>query len=212
MAVAQRRIREKEVRRQQILEAAREVFFLKGFENATIEDIAQKTELSKGAIYLYFPSKEEIYFTLMHEGSLILQEMLKKAADADLPADTLLRRMGQAYLRFYEQYPGFFRMLFLYYMSPSREQKVSRELCDSCERDAKESLSLVAGVVDKGIRDGLFRACNPVDFAIMLWTCQNGMILLGERGDAEFLKLDSPVERLHDLFIESMIVSLKAGR
>src|SRR4051794_36597959 len=113
MAVADRRIREKEARRQQILEAARSVFFEKGFDSATIEEIAQRTELSKGAIYLYFPSKEELYFTLMHQGTQILYDMIAKASRGNLPADTLLRRLGHAYLDFYVQYPGFFRMLFL---------------------------------------------------------------------------------------------------
>lgn len=212
MAVAQRRIREKEVRRQQILNAARDIFFEKGFEGTTIEEIAAQTELSKGTLYLYFNSKEEIYFTLMHEGSRILHDMLLKAADADLPADTLLRRMGRAYFQFYENHPGYFRMLFLYYSSPQVDEKLSKELCDTCAGDCKESLTVVAKVVQRGIDDGLFRTCNPVDMALLLWTCQNGIILLRERGDTEFLKLDTPIEKLHDLYIESMIVSMKAGR
>ena len=59
---------------------------------------------------------------------------------------------------------------------------------------------------------GFSASCNPVDMALLLWTCQNGIILLRERGDTEFLKLDTPIEKLHDLYIESMIVSMKAGR
>jgi AcrR family transcriptional regulator len=77
MAVADRRQREKLARRQQILDAARDLFFAKGFESTTVEEIAIRTELSKGAIYLHFPSKEEIYITLMLEGSQILQDMLR---------------------------------------------------------------------------------------------------------------------------------------
>lgn len=212
MAVAQRRIREKEVRRQQILDAARDLFFEKGFEATTVEDIASRVELSKGALYLYFSSKEEIYFTLMHLGSRILHEMLVKAANLDLPADTLIRRLGRAYYQFYEEYPGYFRMLFLFYITPEVDQKISQDLGDSCQGDARDSLTLVAGVVEKGIKDGMFRPCNSMDMAILLWTCQNGIILLGERGDPEFLKLDTSIEKLHDTFLESMIVSLKLGR
>ena len=212
MAVAQRRVREKEARKQQILDAARDVFFERGFENTTIEEIADRTELSKGTIYLYFPSKEEIYYTLMHLGSRILHEMLLRAVKADLPADTLLRRLGRAYFEFYEKYPGYFRMLFLYYISPDVDQKISRELCDFCQGDAAESLALVSGVVEKGNQQGLFRQCNPVDFALLLWSCQNGIILLGERGDKEFLDIKVSIEKLHDTFLESMIVSLKSGR
>lgn len=212
MAVAERRLREKQARRSQILDAARELFFAKGFESTTVEEIATRTELSKGAIYLHFPSKEEIYITLMLEGSEILYEMLRESVDADLPADTLLRRLGQAYLRFYREYTGYFRMLFLYYSSLEIHQKLTPNLCERCEASAKQSLMLVTSVVQKGIEQGIFRPCNPWEAAIMLWTCQNGIILLGERGDDQALQLQTSVEKIHDLFVESMIASLKTGR
>ena len=212
MPVAERRQREKEARRQQILDAARDLFFNRGFEATTVEEIAARTELSKGAIYLHFPSKEEIYITLMHEGSQILFEMLKESVAVDLPADTLIRRLGQAYMRFYREYTGYFRMLFLYYSSREIHEKITPELCEKCEACAKQSLGLVASIVQKGIDQGVFRSCNPWEVAIMLWTCKNGIILLGERGDDQVLQLQTSVEKIHDLFVESMISSLKAGR
>jgi len=212
MAVAERRLREKEARRQQILDSARDLFFQKGFESTTIEEIADRTELSKGAIYLHFPSKEEIYITLMLEGSQILYEMLRESATADLPADTLLRRLSQAYFRFYREYTGYFRMLFLYLSSAEVHKKITSELCDRCESSAKECLNLVAAIIQKGIDQGLFRPCNAWEYAVMTWTCKNGIILLGERGDDEVLQLGTSVEKLQDLFVETMISSLKAGR
>ncbi len=212
MSVAERRIREKEARRRQILDAARGVFQEKGFAETTIEEIAEKTELSKGTLYLYFPSKEEIYFSLMLEGSAILYEMLKDAAQADLPADTRLRRLGGAYLKFYREYTGYFRMLFLYYSSTSWQEKLTAQLCAQCEAQAKQSLDLVASVISQGIEQGLFRQCNPWETSILFWTAHNGIILLGEKGDDRTLDLGTSIEKLQDLFVESMIISLKAGR
>jgi len=212
MPVVQRRIREKEVRRRQILDAAREIFFEKGFEKTTVDDIAQATELSKGAIYLYFPSKEEIYICLMTEGAAILYNMLKKAVDVDLPADTLLRRLGHSYYSFYRDYPNYFRMMFLYYSSQEIHSKVTKDLNCKCEEQAKKSLMLVAEVVQKGVDDHLFKACNPWDYALMTWAGINGIILLGEKREPENLNLHTSIERLHDVFLESTIVALKHGR
>jgi AcrR family transcriptional regulator len=212
MSVAERRFREKEARRRQILDAARVVFQEKGFAETTIEEIAEKTELSKGTLYLYFPSKEEIYFSLMLEGSAILYEMLKDAAQADLPADTRLRRLGGAYLKFYREYTGYFRMLFLYYSSTSWQEKLTAQLCAQCEAQAKQSLDLVASLISQGIEQGLFRQCNPWETSILFWTAHNGIILLGEKGDDRTLDLGTSIEKLQDLFVESMIISLKAGR
>lgn len=212
MAVLERRLREKEARRQQILDAARDLFFERGFEGTTIDEIAHRTEISKGAVYLHFPSKEEIYFTLMQEGAGILHDMMAKAASASLPADTVLRRIGHTYFEFYQKYPGYFRMLFLYESTPAIHAKISEELASQCETNAKESLMLVSEIVEKGIQQGLFKPCNSFEIAVMTWSCLNGIIMLGERGDYRELHLDTTMERIHDLFIESTIAAMKAGR
>ena len=56
-----RREKERESRRSAILKAARKLFFDRGFKNVTVDNIAAKAEVSKGSVYLYFKSKEEIY-------------------------------------------------------------------------------------------------------------------------------------------------------
>ena len=61
MGVKERRAREKEKRRQEILDTAKQVFMIKGISSTTIEDIANRTELSPATIYLYFKNKEELY-------------------------------------------------------------------------------------------------------------------------------------------------------
>ena len=64
MGIQERKEREKERRRQQIMVAAKRVFSDKGFNKATMEDIAQEAELSPGTLYLYFKNKEELYASL----------------------------------------------------------------------------------------------------------------------------------------------------
>ncbi|MCX5827750.1 MAG: TetR/AcrR family transcriptional regulator, partial [Deltaproteobacteria bacterium] len=65
MGLEERRKREKENRKNAILKAARKLFFDKGFKNVTVESIAKKAELSKGSVYLYFQSKEDIYTQIL---------------------------------------------------------------------------------------------------------------------------------------------------
>jgi len=54
MGIQERKKREKERRRQQIMIAAKRVFSVKGYSKATMEDIAKEAELSPGTLYLYF--------------------------------------------------------------------------------------------------------------------------------------------------------------
>jgi AcrR family transcriptional regulator len=65
MGLLERREQEKDNRRKRILEAARTLFFAKGFKNVTVDKIAKFSELGKGSIYLYFNSKEDIYAQIL---------------------------------------------------------------------------------------------------------------------------------------------------
>jgi len=78
MALSPRKQREREARMEDILAAAREVFFEKGFQAATMEEIAQKAGFSKGAVYFYFKSKEEI---LVHINCEIMEAYLRFLQD-----------------------------------------------------------------------------------------------------------------------------------
>ncbi len=64
MGTKERRLREKERRRQLILIAAKRVFSEKGFSKSTMENIASEAELSLGTLYQYFKNKEELYASL----------------------------------------------------------------------------------------------------------------------------------------------------
>src|SRR6476661_28760 len=64
---AQRWSRRKEARPQEILEAALSVFAEKGFAAARMDDVARHAGVTKGTIYLYFPSKEELFKSLVRE-------------------------------------------------------------------------------------------------------------------------------------------------
>ncbi|HEY68902.1 MAG TPA: helix-turn-helix transcriptional regulator, partial [Thermoflexia bacterium] len=83
MTTRARREREKEERRQSILRAAREVFFENGFHRATVDNVAERAEVSKGTVYLYFESKETILAHLLLEGLGELLGELEQAYAAD---------------------------------------------------------------------------------------------------------------------------------
>lgn len=67
MSVEERRQKEKEQRRRTILAAAERLFAGDGFHNTTIEQVAADIDLSKGTIYLYFQSKEDLFFSILEE-------------------------------------------------------------------------------------------------------------------------------------------------
>jgi len=68
MGINERREREKEVRRDAILDAAENIFFSKGVDSSSMDEIASRAELSKGTLYLYFKNKDELYHGIIHRG------------------------------------------------------------------------------------------------------------------------------------------------
>src|ERR1019366_2412447 len=72
-----------EFRCSEILEAARSVFARKGFNAATVDDIAEAAGLAKGTVYIYFPSKRDVYLATLRQGLEALQEEVRRSMDAE---------------------------------------------------------------------------------------------------------------------------------
>jgi TetR/AcrR family transcriptional regulator len=210
MATRARRKREKEERRQSILQAAREVFFENGFHQATVEAVAERAEVSKGTVYLYFESKETILALLLLEG---LQELVKKleeayAVEENLPVDERLRRLGWAYFRFFQVEPRYFH--FLMAMDRGRfSEAVDPVVYKKALDTSLGGLGWVVRAVEQGIEEGTFGGCDARQAAATLWATLNGVLELMEHPlRREMMGLKSEV--LYDAALETVIQGLRA--
>jgi TetR/AcrR family transcriptional regulator len=181
VATRARREREKEERRLLILQAAREVFFENGVHRATVDNVAERAQVSKGTVYLYFESKETILALLLLEGLDELVEKLEQAyaAAEPLAAEERLRRLSQAYLRFFEEEPDYFRLL----MATDRgrfQDSVEPEVYQRVLSASLEGLGWVARAIQQGIDEGTFRCCDVRPAASILWATLNGVLDLME--------------------------------
>ncbi|MDY7039432.1 MAG: TetR/AcrR family transcriptional regulator [Chloroflexota bacterium] len=179
MATNERRAREKARRRQEILQAAKVVFFENGFHKATVDDIATHAEVSKGTIYLYFESKESILAHLLLEGLALLLAQLNEvyAARQPLPAEERLWRLARAYLNFSQAHPNYFRLMVAFDRGRFREQ-IPPELYEKILRQSMHSLELVTQAVTQGIQEGSFTCDDPKLSAGILWAALNGVLVL----------------------------------
>lgn len=179
MATNERRAREKARRRQEILQAAREVFFEKGFHQATVDDVAAQAEVSKGTIYLYFESKESILAHLLLEGLTLLLAQLNDAyaADQRSTAEERLWRLARTYLDFSQAHPNYFRLMMAFDRGRFREH-ISPELYEQILQQSMRSLELVTQTIRQGIQTGAFSCDNPQLCAGALWAALNGVLVL----------------------------------
>ncbi|MGA9350176.1 MAG: TetR/AcrR family transcriptional regulator [Anaerolineae bacterium] len=177
MTTAQRRAREKARRQQEILEAAKEVFFEKGIHRTTVDDVAAQAEVSKGTVYLYFQSKESILAHLLLEGLSILLSQLEAAyaPQEPLSAEERLRQLVEAYWQFAQTHPNYFRLLLALDRGRFRE-RVSAEVYQEILTESKRGLELVANAIRQGTEESLFSADDPLLTAGVLWGALNGAL------------------------------------
>ena len=179
MGTRARREREKEERRQSILKAAREVFFEEGFHRATVDSVAGRAEVSKGTVYLYFDSKETLLAALLLEGlnTLVDQLAAASASKPEVAADDQLRRIGEAYLRFFQEEPQYFRLM----MAMDRGRfldSVDSTIYQQVLEASLQGLDLVVEAIERGIKDELFTCCDALQGAATLWATLNGVLEL----------------------------------
>jgi len=87
------------VTRDNILDAAAQVFRQKGFHGASMSDIAEAVNLQKASLYHHVSSKQEILLALLERALGMLTEQIAGIANQDIPADQKLRQMIRAYLQ-----------------------------------------------------------------------------------------------------------------
>jgi len=71
-------MRDKELTRERILEAAERLFAEKGFHETAMDEIVRASKVSKGGVYFHFPSKEELFFALLDKLADALQREVQR--------------------------------------------------------------------------------------------------------------------------------------
>lgn len=176
MGIQERKEREKEQRREEILNAAQKIFFEKGLQNATMDEIAEAAELSKGTLYLYYGSKEDLYFSVMMRGLEILHDMFVQSTEEAPTTFEAIRQLGPTYYEFFQRHRNFFRM-FSYFQYPGMHKQVSEEMRQLCNNQSQKLWSVVIGLIQKGIQEGdLKNELNPVETSIILWSSSTAIL------------------------------------
>jgi TetR/AcrR family transcriptional regulator len=170
MGIHERKEREKEHRREGILDAAREVFFLKGLLPATMDEIAEKAELSKATLYLYYKSKEDLYLAVALLGLEILEADFRKVIERNLSAIPTLLLFINVLDEFFEKERNYFR-LFTFFQTPMFHKDVSPELRETALAANHRIWTMVTSNLHRGIAEGVIRKdIDPTDLAIISWT------------------------------------------
>lgn len=177
MGIQERKEREKEQRREDILAAAQKIFFEKGIQSATMDEIAEAAELSKGTLYLYYDSKEDLYLGVMIRGLEMLHEALEETIVGAATTMDAIWNLGPTYFRFFQTNTNFFRT-FHFFQNPSAHKQVSESMVAQCNAKTQELWRTVIEVFTRGIDEKILRNdLSPVELAVILWSNFNALLV-----------------------------------
>ena len=193
MGIQERKQRERERRRQQIIVAAKRVFSAKGYSKSTMEDIAREAELSPGTLYLYFKNKDELYASLSLR---ILQYLNIRLEDVkkekDIEPRQKITAIKEALFDVYQFDPMILINMF-HLQSSETLKNLSSPLLENITELSRNSLAILAEIFKDDTGQDLFASHHPTAIADIVWSLFTGVVLWEEskrmiNNEKDFLK------------------------
>jgi AcrR family transcriptional regulator len=203
MGSKQRREREKEALRQDILDAARELFVNEGYENVSMRRVAEKIEYSPTTIYLYFEDKASLLYAICEETfARLAKRMDAITRDSKEPIEAL-RAACRAYVDFGLKNPNHYKVTFINHPQHPRDDK--RHLRE--ESMGMKAYGNLRAAVEACINAKKFSQTDVEAVTQMIWAGGHGTTsLLITMPDFPWVKKS----KLIDLMIDTMIDGLRA--
>ena len=178
MGVIERRKREKEMRMELAVEAAMKIFSEEGYHSITMEKIAERSEISRAALYLYFKNKDEILITAIAEHTDYFAELLDSLFDnRETLKDRLLYEIWECFKKFYEKNPIVFNAS-QYFHQSEMIRNLPDELRDILYESGSRVVGLQHNIVKFGIEAGIFIRCDPRTLSEVIWSTFLGIVYL----------------------------------
>jgi len=199
MGIKERKLREKNNRIQTIQDAAKSVFFKKGFQSATMEEIANLAEVSKGTIYLYFKNKDDLYTSIILGGIERLRRRLKKfegdlAKGSFINSEDVVMGFFQLNWEHYAENPDSLRIYRTFQLN-NLFLHLSKKNFEQINAAGMGNLKIARRIIIKAIEMGVFPPLNPYQVVDIIWALFLGNVQIGE-SKAWFTKKDHLADNL----------------
>lgn len=203
MSVQARRQREKQLLRQEILDAARSLFIREGYDNVSMRKIAEKIDYSPTTIYLYFKDKSELLFAVCQETFARLAQELKAIEGASADPLEALKLGLRKYVEFGLRHPQHYTLTF---MIP-HEHGMDRTRYLSPDSMGMKTFAFLGRGIEACVRKKKFRQVDIQTAAQALWAAIHGVTsLLISHKEFPWVKR----EVLVDTVIEAAVKNLRA--
>ena len=161
----------KEIRTEEIVQAAVQEFLAKGYEGASMDSIARRAALSKGGIYHHFRSKDEILIYANQKLSVPEEEIFRKVL-LNRSMEKGLKEFISEYISYWTANSENLKFYFLSMVKAFEDEKLS----DLYRRYAEDVFEMLESMFEMGMQNREFREHNPTGRSVALISAINGML------------------------------------
>ncbi|HEX8804355.1 MAG TPA: TetR/AcrR family transcriptional regulator [Acidimicrobiales bacterium] len=195
----QRRLHHQDLSRNQLLDAAEEVFGAKGFHETTLKEVAELAEFSVGSVYSFFHNKDDLFLNVfLRRGAEFVPGMEEAVAAGGTPVEQL-HRLVDFEVGFFRRHKHFGR---LYLRSSSTAMPPPQiQVDDALQANFQRAMEIEADVFRQGQRTGDLRDGDPLVLARLLsglvatFQLLDPAVVSDDAGAPERLSLDT----LHEI-------------
>ncbi|MCX8044893.1 MAG: TetR/AcrR family transcriptional regulator, partial [Desulfobacterota bacterium] len=187
-------------RKERIFEAAVQCFNESGYDNASMESIAQCAGISKGGLYHYFPSKKELFLELFDYKVHNYFDQMKSFLIAGQAPEEKLRILVAKAGEILKQHEDFYRFCLEFLSMGVRDHEIKAVMT----RFYKNSIDTFKEIIEEGIARGFFLPVDPVKVARSLYLSVMGAFFTFFSVDVDFDLADQ-----HVFDLDKIILSIK---
>jgi AcrR family transcriptional regulator len=170
MGIAERKLEEKQEMHKRILDGARKIFLEKGYDQASMRNIAQEINYSPGSLYFYFKDKSEIFQELHKEGFRLLLSQLKVLDKVGDPFERL-KAAGRVFIQFAQENKDYYNLMFIVDEQPKDPLAGGFQI-------AEETISHMHGIVRECQKKGKLQGMDSEYFTFMIISVVHGICAL----------------------------------
>jgi AcrR family transcriptional regulator len=211
--IAERRQEEKERRRDEIVEAAEELYRELGWDAVTMDSVARRARLSRALVYVYFKDKQDLHFAIAARALEVLHQRFTDAASRARTGMDKVEACGRAYMAYAQEFPHFFdacARLESHSHDGSAEPSPQALPCIEC---GKRVHDVVVEALATGQRDGTIRA-EVGDLQVVsrvLWGFMHGLIQIAINKGEPLAQVGISVQQLSQQALALIRVGLTCG-
>ena len=211
--IQERKKREKGLRIESILEAAKKVFFSRGYLKATMDEIALEAEISKPTIYQYFRTKDDLYFSLMlpvvEDIGIQMEKVEKKLVDGKYGSGAHLIKdfIGASY-HSYKTAPDVFRIVQLFQQT-GLVWELNEKTRSALNERGGYNFQVGRRIMETAIKQGLIKKVRIYELVDVIWGLFVGIVQLEDiksRGKQANKHLKSTLKLAETMIVDAITI------